>query len=331
MAISKVIVNGTIMMDVTSDTVENNNLLSGYSAVKADGSGITGAYQLPSGTLSINENGIFNIKSYASASVNAEAIHDFEKEYYERTITPEFPESVMSGVMPSRAFTGCINFISINFPNVTEIGFVAFKGCTSLQTAIFSSAVFLRAQAFDRCYNLENISFPKCISVYGSAFSYCSSLKEVYFPLCESIGWGAFYSCGSLSLVNFPSLYNISAQAFTNCTALNTVVIGLSSGGRCYSAIGGSISTAAFSACTHLLSFYWLWNAPIPNLSSTAVFISTPISNYTASTGGVYGSIFVPSSLYDSFISATNWAAYSARIVSLTDSQIEALRASLFG
>jgi hypothetical protein len=47
------------------------------------------------------------------------------------------------------------------------------------------------------------------------------------------------------------------------------------------------------------------------------VFYSTPIGGRTTSTGGVYGSVFVPSSLYSSFITATNWTSISARIVSV--------------
>ena len=49
----------------------------------------------------------------------------------------------------------------------------------------------------------------------------------------------------------------------------------------------------------------------------TSTFTSTPIAGYTTSTGGVYGSIFVPASLYDRYISATNWVTYSSRFVSV--------------
>jgi hypothetical protein len=42
---------------------------------------------------------------------------------------------------------------------------------------------------------------------------------------------------------------------------------------------------------------------------------STPIWGYTTSTGGVYGSVYVPSSLLTSFKTATNWVTISDRIV----------------
>ena len=37
MAISKLILNGDVQMDVTSDTVSANRMLNGYTATKNDG------------------------------------------------------------------------------------------------------------------------------------------------------------------------------------------------------------------------------------------------------------------------------------------------------
>ncbi|MBR3238487.1 MAG: leucine-rich repeat domain-containing protein [Oscillospiraceae bacterium] len=47
MAFSKIILNGTTLMDVTGDTVAANNLLDGYTATGADGEAVTGAYVAP--------------------------------------------------------------------------------------------------------------------------------------------------------------------------------------------------------------------------------------------------------------------------------------------
>lgn len=46
MAISKVILNGETLMDVTSDTVESSKLLTGETATKNDGTKITGSYSM---------------------------------------------------------------------------------------------------------------------------------------------------------------------------------------------------------------------------------------------------------------------------------------------
>lgn len=71
MAISKVILNGTTLMDVTSDTVDASNLLSGYYATGADGVRFSGSYVVPTGTINITQSGNTDVTHYATASVAA--------------------------------------------------------------------------------------------------------------------------------------------------------------------------------------------------------------------------------------------------------------------
>ena len=84
------------------------------------------------------------------------------------------------------------------------------------------------------------------------------------------------------------------------------------------SSSAGTISANAFLRCRSLLSLYLLGTLVKP-LANINAFASTPISNYTTYTGGVNGSIYVPSSLYASYIAANNWSTYAARFVSMTD------------
>jgi hypothetical protein len=88
-----------------------------------------------------------------------------------------------------------------------------------------------------------------------------------------------------------------------------------------------TISANTFYRCVKLTSLYLLAST-MYSLANINVFTSTPISTYTTSTGGVYGNIFVRSSLYASYIAATNWANYSARFVSLTNAQVTKVMAS---
>ena len=44
MAVSKVILDGVTLMDVTSDTVDSSNLITGYQATQNDGEKVMGAY-----------------------------------------------------------------------------------------------------------------------------------------------------------------------------------------------------------------------------------------------------------------------------------------------
>lgn len=53
MAVSKVILNGVTLIDTTDKTVSVDKLLDGYTALKNDGTSITGSYVAPIGGLAI--------------------------------------------------------------------------------------------------------------------------------------------------------------------------------------------------------------------------------------------------------------------------------------
>ena len=139
-----------------------------------------------------------------------------------------------------------------------------------------------------------------------NAFAYCSSLTTASFPATTSIGGSAFVNCSSLTTASFPAATSIGTYAFASCFSLAIA--------RFPSA--DFIGIGAFSKCYKLLSLY-LTGSTVVRLGNDNAFNSTPISGYTTSTGGVYGSIFVPASLYDSYISAANWSVYSSRFVSV--------------
>ena len=78
----------------------------------------------------------------------------------------------------------------------------------------------------------------------------------------------------------------------------------------------------AFASCSTLNSVY-LTMSTVPTLQSSDAFFRTPL--YNSAYTGVFGSIFVPTSLLTAYQTATNWAAYSSRFVGLTDEEIAAL------
>ena len=116
-------------------------------------------------------------------------------------------------------------------------------------------------------------------SIGGSAFYNCKSLTTVSFPNAKSIGASAFASCAALTTASFPNVTSIGAYAFRYCSALE--------------------------------SLYFI-TSNVPTLGASA-FLNTPLSVSTLI--GHFGSIYVPQSLLASFKAATNWKAYSARMV----------------
>ena len=113
-------------------------------------------------------------------------------------------------------------------------------------------------------------------TIGGYAFAYYSKLTSVSFPSCTTIGDYAFASCFNLTSVSFPSCTTIGGFAFRSCSKLTTIYLGAS------------------SICT---------------LAASNAFSGTGIWS-------TKGYIYVPSSLYASYKTATNWVFFSNRIFS---------------
>ena len=213
------------------------------------------------------------------------------------------PETTFIG---SSAFYSCSSLVNINFSKVTSIEGYAFYNCTSLLNFYASSLSHIGSSAFNGCNKLQNVDFTMVNDIGSYALANCTSLTSINLPLCTTLELGAFLYCIQLSMVSLPICSVVRSSAFGRCSSLTTISL------PACTLLGGE----AFKSCYNLLSVYLLGSS-IVSLQSWTIFNSTPISNYTASTGGVYGSIFVPSSLYNSYRTATNWSVYSARIVSI--------------
>lgn len=206
------------------------------------------------------------------------------------------------------AFCTCTNLTTASFPNALTISISAFGSCSKLTTALFPNASSIANYAFYGCSRLATISFPNASFIGMSAFTSCSSLTTISFPNASQIGTSAFANCRNITIASFPNAKTIEAYAFYYCFKLETVSLPNAS----------SIAGSAFAKCYNLFSFY-LMGSSVTRMANANIFSSTPISDYTASTGGLYGSIFVPASLYNSYLTATNWSLYSSRIVSVAE------------
>ena len=270
----------------------------------------------PTGTLSITENGTYNVEAFAQAEVMVSGGGGGkENEIIDRTISGEYVNGEVTSI-GDFAFYDCSKLTAVSFPQASYIGSSAFASCHSLTTVSFPQASTIGSSAFAYCSKLTTASFPQVSYIGGSAFTYCSKLTTASFPQASTIGGYAFAYCFNLTTASFPQASYIGGSAFRLCYSLTTAIFSNTSTTQ------GTIYTYAFRDCYHLTSLYLLASV-LYRLSASTTFMSTPISNYTASTGGVYGSIFVRQSLYDAYISSTNWSYYSSRFVSLTDEQVE--------
>ena len=247
-------------------------------------------------------------------SGSAAKVLDYAFRHCYNLTTVNFPQA---GIIGSYAFTSCYNLTTASFQQAGIIGSYAFQYCSKLTTISFPQVSSIGYSAFQSCYSLTTASFPQAGIIGSYAFYYCFNLTTVSFPQASSIGNSAFQYCSKLTTISFPQVSSIGLYAFANCYSLTKVIFSKTSTAQ------GTIYTYAFRSCYHLTSLYLLASTLYRLSSNYTAFQSTPISNYTASTGGVHGSIFVRQSLYDAYISSTNWSYYSSRFVGLTDEQVE--------
>ncbi len=170
---------------------------------------------------------------YLGGSAFASNSMEYDKQSNLKTV--RFPDgSIIKGI-GSRAFNGCRNLQSINFPEgLNNIEMEAFSSCASLTSVCIPKTVeSIGWSAFSGCMNLSNITFQydkeynkdKKLIIGESAFSYCYSLSNMTLPAhLIRIGSNAFNGCSGLLSINIPSsVMKIDANAFSGCNQLNDV------------------------------------------------------------------------------------------------------------
>ena len=205
------------------------------------------------------------------------------------------------------AFISCTKLESVYFDVCSSIGKYAFSNCTGLLYANFPSCTYIESEAFNYCTSLQFFSAPLCKTIGDSAFNACRTLQtSAYFPECTFVGSSAFNQCYVMQEAYLPKCKQIYNYTFRNCNEMHTINLSVCS----------NISANAFPFASKLLSLYLL-STNVCKLSNSNAFNSTPIAGYTTQTGGVYGSIYVPASLYNTYKTSTNWAYFADRFVSV--------------
>ena len=245
------------------------------------------------------------------------------------------------------AFNNCKALQSISISNsVTGIGDNTFFNCKTLQSiSIPNGVTIIWDNTFDNCYALQSISIPNSVkSIRKDTFNNCYALQSVSIPnSVTSIGIGAFKGCYALQSISIPNgVTTIGDYMFSDCYSLQSIVIPNSVTGirifafnNCYVlqsiSIPNSVTniwSSAFSNC------YALQSVSIPNSvtgigDNTFYFCSASEYDFSKfsrvpSLGkgafkGILSStkILVPSSLYDTWVAATNWTIYANYIVAV--------------
>ena len=282
----------------------------------------------PSGTLEISGNGIYNVYSYAAASVDIHPSISLLETYISNgvyNITGEFNGGIVNVNVPTdgingwdqKSFTeGVIEIINVynsasfvassmfmsnkkiktvNLPYATSVGVRAFRMCTSLSQVNLPMCDYIGFDAFWGCWSLSQFSLPVCTYISDSAFGSCRSLTQVDLPMCSYIGNKAFAGCHSITQISLPVCTYIGAQAFNGCSSITQISLPVCS----------YIGEDAFNGCS-LLSIITIGYSDMCVVGSNT-FNATPITEGT-------GSIYVPASLVDTYKSAETWSVFSSQI-----------------
>lgn len=235
------------------------------------------------------------------------------------------------------AFYGCTNLSIISIPACSYIG-GRFESCglrtifapslTSTAVVTLDSSVSPYGETVDTCevflyarQTLENATLGLS-SALARTFSGCSKLTYLSMSRCASLSYDALYKCSNLTTVFMPELSGLSTW-FSHASKIEDATFGLfTTSSDVFSPFASAlkrlvlpscrlIDTGTFSLCSQLSELYLMRSVGC-SLSNAGEFQNTLFAGDSPT-----GRIYVPSSLYASYIVSNNWSIYSAAIASI--------------
>ena len=218
--------------------------------------------------------------------------------------TPNHEYAESGNYVITLTVNGTMGFYGSNMANQYS-GILRHNSSADLRNYVYQSSVYkieigdsvtsIGSNAFYSCYSLASITIPNTVTSIGDdAFHNCYSLASITIPdSVTSIGNYAFSYCYSLASITISdSVTSIGSSAFYNCYSLASITIPDSV---------TSIGDYAFYNCYSIKYYDFTNHTYIPVLSNINAFTSIAVDC----------EIRVPMSLYDEWITATNWSTYA--------------------
>ena len=166
---------------------------------------------------------------------------------------------------------------SIELPTgISSIGASSFEGCQVLKKVTIPEGVYnILTSCFRDCITLENVTFPKSLNSLGNHSFRNTGMSQVIIPSSD---------------------ITVGYGVFTYCKKLTHVTFQ----GNVRNILG-----YVFKGCTSLKLVDFTACTSVPTLLSSDVFDAVPSTC----------EVRVPSSLYDAWITATNWSECSDLII----------------
>lgn len=315
-------------------------------------SGDVSSFYEVSGTLSVTENGLFDVKDKEKVDVNVAGsaggvnVDDVISGAYwnEKDVVYRSAEPINKYAL---AETNIKSFTATQSHNVYEKAFYQsqIESFTGPKVSIIDAGVFLE------CAHLSSISIPECIQIGYQALS-SSGITEINLPACTYVDGSTFTYCMSLTRADLPKLTALSDNMFSGCKALEEVNAPMcttinmcalqdteklkSFKSPCMtvaqyafsdsssieyvdftpaSDISGVLNYSSFGGCTNLKTLC-LRSEQTWVLMDVSCFENTPIQSGT-------GFIYVPKSLVEKYKVDTNWTVYADQFRALEDYTVD--------
>jgi len=205
---------------ISSEVGTQSGLIAQISAVlEKKAAGMT-----PSGTLTVTENGIHDVSSYESVSVQVTTQSDGESglldAVFNKSVTSVSSDTLVT--LGQHALYECSKLVSVSFPNVTTIGSSALNRCEKLESIYFPKAERLRDYAMSRCKAVVTADFPKMSQIDEYGMQICSGLTVLILrseTICTLSNVNAFAStpiASGTGYIYVPSTLVDSYKAATN-------------------------------------------------------------------------------------------------------------------
>lgn len=209
--------DGTVLIDLTGDTVTAATLSSGITAHDASGQQITGTAM----TCSFSADGMFQYPSTVVVPNTVTALNGGTTSENRAGFTRHseiehviFQEGCTINRIPNNTFAYCDGLLDMDIPSsVTFIGEYAFLACFSLTEFVLPSTVTsLGGRGWSNCTGLKKFVFnsiPSC-SYYDSSstmnlFYNCTALEDLQIPS----GWTESLNLGVTSALTHDCLVAI--------------------------------------------------------------------------------------------------------------------------
>lgn len=160
--------------------------------------------------------------------------------------------------------------------------------------------------------------------VRASGFQSFYSLVTVSLPACENLYSNALYNCTALSDVNLPICKTLLNYAFYSAGRLTSIFLPecLTVGNYCF-ANCVNLTTVSLPKCTSLYSSAFRSCSKLVSAyflgSSVPQMYAINVFQNTPISGTGSGKIYVPESLYSDYIIANYWSSYASHIVSVPE------------